>query len=135
MKKTISKKITGRKPLKELKRSPTKVYLNTDEIASIRRRMGARNIRLSQYTREVLLEDAKKPTHANPVEFFANISDLAREVNKLGVNINQISKYVNQLILMDRIEPHILEVFNEKLAQYALVQNRIEDRLKEVLFV
>lgn len=135
MKQIKSTKITGRKPLEEdLKRTPIKVFLNKQERSQLNKRIGQSNLKLSEYIRGVLLDDAKKPSHTSPVDFLNDISCLAKEVNKLGVNLNQISKYVNQLILMDRIEPHIVETYNEQLLQYAQLQFHIEGKLKEILF-
>ena len=119
----------------EEKREPIKVFLNSSERQKLTKRIGESNLKRSEYIRSILLEDAKKPSHTNPVDFLNDVSDLTREVNKLGVNINQISKYVNQLIIMQRIEPHIAEVFNEQLNCYAQLQIRIEGKLKEILFI
>lgn len=136
MKEENQKKITGRKALSsEMKREPIKVFLNSSELLKLTQRIGESNLKRSEYIRSVLLDDAKKPSHSNPADFLNDVSNLAREVNKLGVNINQISKYVNQLILMERVEPHIAETFNEQLNDYALLQAKIEDKLKEIMFI
>jgi len=126
----------GRKRLpSQQRRKMFWIYLNEEEEEVLLARKGESQKKFSEYMRDALLADAKKPAHHNPVNYFNTLSELAHEVNKLGVNVNQISRYVNQLILMNRVEPHIIELFFTKLEAYAKMQSAIEDKLKELIFI
>lgn len=128
------KKVTGRKPLDETKkRNPVKVFFNQDELSNLMKRKGEDDTALSIYLRELILNDSKKPSHINPVDFFKEIKKLSIEVNKIGVNINQLARHVNELTLQNVIPVNVADSINDKLGLYLLKQDEIMASLKGII--
>ena len=128
------KKVTGRKPLeKNKKRQPIKIYLNGEELEKLNKRKGMNSRSLSEYLREIILEDSKKPSHINPVDFLKDIKVLSMEVNKIGVNINQLARHLNELRLQGVIPTNVSDAINDKIESYLIQQDLIISKLKEVI--
>jgi hypothetical protein len=127
------KKLSGRPPLKEGKRTRFINARFTDEeydlISKIEKQLG---ISKTELVRMRVLNDAKT-TVINARDLIAGLDSVGAELGRIGNNINQLARHANTLKLQGALNPVIIEQFNRLFEEYIGIQRMLEAALRKII--
>jgi hypothetical protein len=127
------KKLSGRPPLKEGKRTRFINARFTDEeydlISKIEKQLG---ISKTELVRMRVLNDAKT-TVINARDLIAGLDSVGAELGRIGNNINQLARHANTLKLQGALNPVIIEQFNRLFEEYLGIQRMLEAALRRII--